>query len=180
MDDLLDAPRRPPPEPQAASGLSRRGLFGLVGAAGLAVGIGGGGLGTLAAARSDSASAATHEFFGAHQAGITTPVQDHLHFAAFDMAKDATRDDLIELLQDWSYAASRMTQGLDTSAKGAVGGSPEAPPDDTGEALGLPASSLTITFGFGPPASSTIASGSTTSGPTVSRPCLRCTATTSA
>jgi deferrochelatase/peroxidase EfeB len=43
-----------------------------------------------------------------------------------------------------------MTQGLDASATGAVGGSPEAPPDDTGEALGLPASSLTITFGFGP------------------------------
>lgn len=139
-----------PSEPQAASGLSRRGLFGLVGAAGLAVGIGGGVLGTLAATRSDASSAATYDFFGAHQAGITTPVQDHLHFAAFDMAKDATRDDLIELLQDWSYAASRMTQGLDTSATGAVGGSPEAPPDDTGEALGLPASSLTITFGFGP------------------------------
>ena len=60
------------------------------------------------------------------------------------------RDDLVALLQDWSYAASRMTQGLDVSATGAVGGSPEAPPDDTGEAQGLPASDLTITFGFGP------------------------------
>ena len=48
------------------------------------------------------------------------------------------RDDLISLLQDWSYAAARMTQGLEVSATGAVGGSPEAPPDDTGEALGLP------------------------------------------
>jgi deferrochelatase/peroxidase EfeB len=139
-----------PSEEQAAPGLSRRGLFGLVGAAGLAVGVGGGVLGTLAATRSSASPAATHAFFGAHQAGITTPVQDHLHFAAFDMAKSATREDLVELLQDWSYAASRMTQGLDASATGAVGGSPEAPPDDTGEALGLPASSLTITFGFGP------------------------------
>ncbi len=60
------------------------------------------------------------------------------------------RDDLISLLQDWSYAASRMTQGLDVSATGAVGGSPEAPPDDTGEAQGLAANGLTITFGFGP------------------------------
>ena len=133
-------------------GLSRRGLFGLAGAAGLAIGAAGGVLGTLASTRAAAAadSGATHAFFGAHQAGITTPVQDHLHFAAFDMADDATRDDLIELLQDWSYAASRMTQGLDTSASGAVGGSPDAPPDDTGEALGLPASALTITFGFGP------------------------------
>ena len=60
------------------------------------------------------------------------------------------RDDLISLLQDWSYAAARMTRGLEVSATGAVGGSPEAPPDDTGEALGLGASGLTITFGFGP------------------------------
>jgi len=82
--------------------------------------------------------------------GITTEVQDHLHFAAFDLDDDLTRDDLVSLLQDWSYAASRMTQGLEVSASGAVGGSPQAPPDDTGEALGLPASSLTITFGFGP------------------------------
>ena len=43
-----------------------------------------------------------------------------------------------------------MSQGLDVSATGAVGGSPEAPPDDTGEALGLAPNGLTITFGFGP------------------------------
>jgi len=60
------------------------------------------------------------------------------------------RDDLVALLQDWTYAASRMTQGLDASATGAVGGSPEAPPDDTGEAQGLSANGLTLTFGFGP------------------------------
>ncbi|GAA1696636.1 iron uptake transporter deferrochelatase/peroxidase subunit [Microbacterium sediminicola] len=141
------------PTPPAAAGLSRRGLFGLAAGAGV------GGLlvgsaataGVVAASSANQASAAgVHPFFGAHQAGIMTPVQDHLHFAAFDMMAGATREDLIELLQDWSYAASRMTQGLDVSATGAVGGSPEAPPDDTGEALGLPASSLTVTFGFGP------------------------------
>lgn len=137
--------------PQNSPGLSRRGLFGLVGAAGLVAGAGAGALGALAATRAPAgAGGGTHAFFGAHQAGITTAVQDHMHFAAFDMADGATRDDLVELLQDWSYAASRMTQGLDTSATGAVGGSPEAPPDDTGEALGLPASALTVTFGFGP------------------------------
>jgi len=77
-------------------------------------------------------------------------VQDHLHFAAFDMMPRTDRDDLVSLLQDWSYAASRMTQGLEVSATGAVGGDPQTPPDDTGEALGLPARGLTITFGFGP------------------------------
>lgn len=136
-------------------GLSRRGLMGLAlgaGAAGVALGAGGGVVGGMALGR-DQAHAATDAVApgsGIHQPGITTPVQDHLHFAAYDMMARTTRDDLAELLADWTYAATRMMQGLDVSATGAVGGSPEAPPDDTGEALGLPASNLTITFGFGP------------------------------
>ncbi len=99
---------------------------------------------------SGSASGTVYPFVGDHQGGITTPVQDHLHFAAFDLAEGSDRGTLAALLQDWSYAASRMTQGLDVSASGAVGGSLDAPPDDTGEALGLPASGLTLTFGLGP------------------------------
>lgn len=122
------------------------------GVAGLAVGAGAGLTGGVAIgrARATEDAHAAYEFFGAHQAGITTPVQDHLHFASFDMMPRTDRDDLISLLQDWSYAASRMVQGLEVSATGAVGGPAEAPPDDTGEALGLPAAGLTITFGFGP------------------------------
>lgn len=136
-------------------GVSRRGLLGFVGAgaAGLALGATAGLAGGVPIGRASAetqGAASAYEFYGAHQAGITTPVQDHLHFAAFDMMAGSTRDDLISLLQDWSYAAARMTRGLDVSASGAVGGPPEAPPDDTGEALGLPASGLTITFGFGP------------------------------
>lgn len=137
------------------SGLSRRGLLGLAiggGVAGLAVGAGAGIAGGVAIgrARAHADAQPVHEFFGEHQAGITTSVQDHLHFASFDMMPRTDRDDLISLLQDWSYAAARMTQGLEVSASGAVGGPAEAPPDDTGEALGLPAAGLTITFGFGP------------------------------
>ncbi len=147
------APASPLPE-DTRPGLSRRGLLGLLGAgaAGLAAGAAGGVAGGMAISRATAAGGTdgVHVFFGAHQAGITTPVQDHLHFAAFDMMARTNRDDLVSLLQDWSYAAARMTQGLDVSASGSVGGSPEAPPDDTGEALGLPASSLTITIGVGP------------------------------
>jgi deferrochelatase/peroxidase EfeB len=142
----------PDPEP---TGVSRRGLLGFVGAgaAGLALGAGAGLAGGVAVARAaaDTGGAASaYDFYGVHQAGITTPVQDHLHFAAFDMMAAASRADLVSLLEDWSYAAARMTRGLDVSATGAVGGSPMAPPDDTGEAQGLSASNLTITFGFGP------------------------------
>src|SRR3954453_8826625 len=88
-------------------------------------------------------------FYGEHQAGIVTPAQDRLHFVAFDVITD-DRAKLVAMLQDWSIAAARMTAGLDAGALGAVGGSPEAPPQDTGEALGLPPSQLTLTFGVGP------------------------------
>jgi deferrochelatase/peroxidase EfeB len=43
-----------------------------------------------------------------------------------------------------------MTAGRDAGPVGAVDGEPHAPPDDTGEAIGLPASGLTLTIGFGP------------------------------
>ncbi len=77
-------------------------------------------------------------FYGTHQAGIVTPAQDRLHFVAFDViTRDRAR--LVEMLQEWTAAAARMTAGHDAGAFGAVGGEPQAPPDDTGEALGLPA-----------------------------------------
>ncbi len=88
-------------------------------------------------------------FYGAHQAGIVTPAQDRLHFVAFDVITDK-RAELVELLQDWTAAAARMTQGQTAGPLGAVGGVPEAPPEDTGEALGLPPAGLTLTVGFGP------------------------------
>ncbi|MBS1673992.1 MAG: deferrochelatase/peroxidase EfeB [Actinobacteria bacterium] len=159
-DSGATAPR-PGDEPAGASvvaaedgtraGISRRGLLGWAigsGVAGIAAGAGG----AVAAGAGRGGSAAGDEFAfeGAHQAGITTRVQDHLHFASFDMMPRASREDLVSLLQDWSYAASRMVKGLDVSASGAVGGSPEAPPDDTGEAQGLGATGLTLTFGLGP------------------------------
>ncbi|MDT5033814.1 MAG: deferrochelatase/peroxidase EfeB [Actinoplanes sp.] len=88
------------------------------------------------------------EFLGAHQAGIVTPAQDRLHFVAFDVVtKD--RAQLIQLLKDWTAAAQRMTAGQDAGPVGATAGILEAPPDDTGEAIGLPPSGLTLTIGFG-------------------------------
>jgi deferrochelatase/peroxidase EfeB len=87
-------------------------------------------------------------FHGATQAGIVTPAQDRLHFVAFDViTKD--RDRLVQLLKDWTVASARMTAGLDAGEVGATSGILEAPPDDTGEAIGLPPSGLTITVGFG-------------------------------
>ncbi len=134
--------------------VSRRGLLGASAAAG-AAGVGAGLLGAQQLGGRETAAAATaagdqgYPFYGDHQAGIVTPAQDRLHFAAFDVVSES-RADLISLLQDWTAAAARMTSGRDAGPFGATSGPYDAPPDDTGEALGLPPSGLTLTFGFGP------------------------------
>lgn len=133
-------------------GLSRRGLLALVGggAAGAAVGAAGTAAILAASGGSDERSdQLSYPFYGEHQAGIVNPAQDRMHFAAFDLAEGLSRDELIELLQDWSYAASRLTQGLEISVAGAFGGGAYMPPDDTGEATDISPAGLTVTIGFG-------------------------------
>ncbi|WP_326723553.1 iron uptake transporter deferrochelatase/peroxidase subunit [Streptomyces sp. NBC_00243] len=137
----------------SASTPSRRSLIGW-GGAGLALGAAAAG-GAVAMTRTgndvDPAAAesgAAIAFHGANQAGIATPVQDRLHFAAFDVKTD-DRAAFVQLLKDWTEAARRVTGGQ-AVGEGAYGGLAEAPPDDTGEALGLKPSRLTLTIGFGP------------------------------
>ncbi|MCX4631867.1 iron uptake transporter deferrochelatase/peroxidase subunit [Streptomyces sp. NBC_01443] len=136
----------------AEGGTSRRALLGW-GGAGLALGaaVAGGAVAVFhgkSVPRDPGTGGAAVPFHGAHQAGIASAVQDRLHFAAFDV-KTKDRAELVQLLKDWTRAAERMTAGLPVG-EGAVGGLPEAPPDDTGEALGLKPSRLTLTIGFGP------------------------------
>src|SRR6185312_7046108 len=50
-------------------------------------------------------------FHGEHQAGIATPAQDRLHFAAFDVEPGVTAGDLRELLKQWTAAAAAMAAG---------------------------------------------------------------------
>ena len=153
MNTHAPSPVEPAGAPAAAApetrGLSRRGLLGLTGAT-VGAGLVGAGaaVGIERAAGADSSTA--YPFYGAHQAGITTPAQDRLHFAAFDVAAGLDRAGLVELLQDWTTAAARMTQGRSAGKYGPASGPADAPPDDTGEALDLPPGGLTLTFGFGP------------------------------
>jgi deferrochelatase/peroxidase EfeB len=128
--------------------LSRRRLLASAGLGAAGVGLGAGGylVGHEAASADAAESEGTVPFYGEHQAGIATPVQDRLFFAAFDLETES-RSELRELMEEWSQAAREMSEGR---MIGTENDNVYAPPDDTGEAKGLPASNLTITFGFGP------------------------------
>jgi deferrochelatase/peroxidase EfeB len=87
----------------------------------------------------------TEPFWGEHQSGILTPSQCHTYFSAFDIVTN-DRDNVIKMLQRWTSAAARMARGQTAEPLADDAGVPAA---DSGDALGLPASRLTVTFGFG-------------------------------
>ncbi|HEX7739350.1 MAG TPA: iron uptake transporter deferrochelatase/peroxidase subunit [Marmoricola sp.] len=121
-------------------------LGGALGAAG-AVAVGGGfAAGRATADDTSDPTSSQVPFYGKHQAGISTAAQDRLAFASFDVTS-TDRMDLMRMLGTWAAAASRMAVGEQI---GPVETHPQAPPADTGEAVGLHAANLTITVGFGP------------------------------
>ena len=85
-------------------------------------------------------------FHGPHQAGIATAAQEYLHFAAFDMRATGAVA-LKELLERWTAVAERLTLGEPYEP---TPGTATSAPHDTGEAVGIGPSRLTLTFGFGP------------------------------
>ena len=115
--------RQPPPAPRVRRRRRRRG------AAGFAGGIGHGARDRRPGRRP---GVDRYPFHGEHQAGIVTPAQDRLHFAAFDVTADLAR------------RAAAAAQGLDRGRRrddrraGRSAAAPplpyDAPPADTGEA----------------------------------------------
>jgi deferrochelatase/peroxidase EfeB len=116
-----------------------------IGAAGIGLGAGGYLVGQESA-DADSEGTGSVPFYGTHQAGIDTAAQDRLHFASFDLLTESAAE-LRELMREWSRAAAEMTAG---EMIGDINDIELAPPDDTGETVGLLPSNLTVTFGFGP------------------------------
>ena len=142
-------------ETSRTAGTTRRGALGvaLVGAGAL------GALGALAgcaspasnnhnqASASNSASGASndsHPFYGEHQSGISTEVQDRMYFVALNL-KTTDREEIRSLFQEWTKASAKMQAGEVVGEERSY----EAPPKDTGEAMDLSAAHLTITFGLG-------------------------------
>ena len=91
-----------------AMALTRRALLASFGVGGIAAAAGGG----YALGREDESDAGgptrasrSSPFHGRHQAGIATPAQDRLHFAALDVEDGVRASDLRDLLRAWSRAA---------------------------------------------------------------------------
>ena len=131
-----------------ARGTSRRAMFTGAGLGAALAGLAGvaGGRAWEASRRPEDAILTTYPFRGDHQAGITTPAQDNMFTAAFDVSTTDVGE-LKTLLSDWAVAAEQMTAGE------LIGGQPSSnkqlPPKDTGEAWGYKPNGLTITFGVG-------------------------------
>ncbi len=136
----------------APIGISRRTLLRAAGGAAAVLGIGGLGGFALAEAVEQAGPTAPDTgivpFAGPHQAGIVTPMQNHMYTAAFDMTT-ADHAALVSMLRRWTTIAARMSRGLAAGSFGPSSGPYDAPPDDTGEAVDLPAARLTVTLGFG-------------------------------
>ena len=85
-------------------------------------------------------------FYGIHQAGIDTPRQSYIVFAALDLVTDQVSE-VIRLLQTWTEAGCRLTSGGTAES---LTDDPAKAPRDSGETLGMTSGRLTLTFGFGP------------------------------
>jgi deferrochelatase/peroxidase EfeB len=143
----------PPGTPKDEHRLTRRGVLGagvLLGAgAGIDRLIGGqdGGSSPIPAGERGSLAEQV-PFYAAHQAGIDTPAQECLQFAAFDLTSESI-EALRDLMRLWTAAAVELTAGRPSTPHGTAS-QPSTAASDPGEALGLGPAALTITVGFGP------------------------------
>ncbi|WP_312473580.1 iron uptake transporter deferrochelatase/peroxidase subunit [Neobacillus sp.] len=130
--------------------ISRRDMLKTAGVGGIGVLIGASGLGGLMSITESKASSTGAKevvsYYGKHQAGITTKTQNNVYFVALDVTT-SKKEDLVKLFKEWTMAAALMSEGKPV---GELSSNEFLPPKDTGEAAGLSASNLTITFGVGP------------------------------
>lgn len=136
------------------SGITRKDFLKMSVAAGAGLAIGASGLGAILSltgqsGKADQASAQSKDdkipLYGEHQPGIITPPQTYMYLASFRVST-ASKSDLVGMFKDWTRFGDLSMAGGTMK----LGDNPLVPPSDTGESLDLPASRLTVTFGFGP------------------------------
>lgn len=79
----------------------------------------------------------TYPFYGAHQAGVETPVASYATFLALDLHPEIDADGIRRLMRLWTDDAARLMAGTPALA-------------DTEPQLAEDPAGLTVTFGFGP------------------------------
>lgn len=87
-----------------------------------------------------------YDFYGEHQAGITTPAQKHIYFLVLDL-DTADIQKVKALFQHWTAYSRNLTLGKNVQP---YGENAYLPPADTGEADSLDSQNLTLTFGVSP------------------------------
>ena len=87
-----------------------------------------------------------YDFYGEHQAGITTPSQRNIYFLVMDLHTNKL-DDVKQMFKDWTTYAANLTQGKNIKP---YEKNPFVPPTDTGEADSMGAYGVTLTFGISP------------------------------
>ncbi|TQR20747.1 iron uptake transporter deferrochelatase/peroxidase subunit [Psychrobacillus vulpis] len=132
--------------------MNRRQMLKLTGAGTAGVLIGATGFGSVANSFGysivDDNMTATEKvpFYGSHQSGIVTNVQKHIYFASLNVIV-TSKEELKDLFEMWTPLAVRMMNGEEIAEPTT---NSYVAAQDTGEAVGLSASNLTITFGVGP------------------------------
>lgn len=134
-------------------GISRRDFLKITASVGVGLAIGASGMAAIEKVVSPASKAVAGNdptedripMYGEHQSGIITPQQTYMYLASFRITT-ADRATLIRVLRDWTKFSDLSMAGRTMQ----TGDNPLLPPSDTGETLDLPASKLTVTFGFGP------------------------------
>lgn len=133
--------------------ITRRNMLKLVGVGGAGALIGATGLtGALTAFgekpfNSDSKTALNKiDFYGRYQSGILTKNPEHVYFVSLNCVAKS-KDELREMFQLWTTQSVELMNGrlVEPYKSNTL-----LPPTDTGEAVGLNAKNLTLTFGVGP------------------------------
>lgn len=133
--------------------VSRRDVLKIAGIGGAGVILGASGLtGALTAFGAnpfiddDQTAANKVKFYGKHQPGILTKSPEHVYFVSLNCTAKSKKE-LKEMFQLWTNYSVRLMNGqvVEPYTENKL-----LPAGDTGEATGLDASHLTLTFGVGP------------------------------